>query len=70
MFYYLITMEILSTAEAAKKLKISAIRIRQFISEGRLPAQKVGRDYIIQEKDLALVADRQTGRPAKNKDVQ
>lgn len=70
MFYYLITMEILSTAEAAKKLKISAIRIRQLISEGRLPAQKVGRDYIIQEKDLALVADRQTGRPAKNKDVQ
>lgn len=63
-------MEILNTSTAAKKLKVSAIRVRQLIREGRLPAQKIGRDYIIQEKDLALVADRQTGRPAKNKDLQ
>lgn len=60
-------MEILNTAEAAKKLEISAIRIRQLIKEGRLPAQKVGRDYIIQEKDLALVTDRKNGRPPKVK---
>ena len=63
-------MEILNTASAAEKLKVSAIRVRQLIRDGRLPAQKVGRDYIIQEKDLALVADRQTGRPAKNKNAQ
>jgi excisionase family DNA binding protein len=61
-------MEILNTTAAAEKLKISAIRVRQLIREGRLPAQKVGRDYIIQEKDLVLVAHRQTGRPVKGKD--
>ncbi len=63
-------MEILSTTEAAEKLKVSAIRVRQLIREGRLPARKVGRDYIIQVKDLALVKDRRTGRPTKNKNVQ
>ncbi len=65
MVYYLAVMEILNTATAAKKLNVSAIRVRQLSREGRLPAQKVGRDYIIQEKDLALVADRPTGRPPK-----
>lgn len=53
--------------EAAEKLKVSSIRVRQLIREGRLPAQKIGRDYIIQEKDLALVENRQNGRPIKNK---
>jgi excisionase family DNA binding protein len=70
MIYYSFTMEILNTATAAEKLNVSAIRVRQLIRDGRLPAQKVGRDYIIQEKDLALVSHRQTGRPAnvKSKD--
>jgi excisionase family DNA binding protein len=63
-------MEILNTTTAAEKLNVSAIRVRQLIREGRLPAQKIGRDYIIQEKDLALVANRQTGRPAKNEKVR
>jgi len=63
-------MEILTTITAAEKLNVSAIRVRQLIREGRLPAQKIGRDYIIQEKDLALVANRQTGRPANNKNVR
>ncbi|MDQ3323861.1 MAG: helix-turn-helix domain-containing protein [Acidobacteriota bacterium] len=58
-------MKILSTAEAAEKLKISAIRVRQLIQEGRLPAQKVGRDYVIQESDLKLVNERRNGRPKK-----
>ena len=58
-------MKILSTSEAAERLNISAIRVRQLIQEGRLPAQKVGRDYVIQEIDLNLVKERQTGRPKK-----
>jgi hypothetical protein len=34
-----------------------------------LPAQKVGRDYIIREEDLKLVEDRKPGRPrTKGKD--
>lgn len=60
-------MKLLSTNEAAEQLKISPIRIRQLIREGRLPAQKVGRDYVIAESDLKLVEDRPTGRPTKEK---
>lgn len=58
-------MEILTTEEAARKLNVSAIRVRQLIREGRLPARKVGRDYIVEEKDLVLVENRQNGRPKK-----
>jgi len=36
------------------------------IRDGRLPAEKLGRDYVIKEQDLKLVADRKPGRPAKS----
>jgi len=58
-------MKILSTSEAAEKLNISAIRIRQLIRDKRLPAQKVGRDYVIREEDLKSVEIRRNGRPKK-----
>ncbi len=55
----------LNTNEAAEKLNISAIRVRQLIREGRLAATKVGRDYVIQESDLKGIAERKNGRPKK-----
>jgi excisionase family DNA binding protein len=55
----------LTTQEAAARLGISAIRVRQLIGAGRLPAEKFGRDYMIKEEDLDLVADRKPGRPRK-----
>lgn len=58
-------MNLLSAKEAAEKLGIDSSRVRQFILEGRLPARKVGNSYAINEADLALVADRKTGRPKK-----
>ncbi len=60
--------KLLSVIEAAEKLGVSRIRVNQFIDEGRLPAQKVGRSYVILESDLQLVENRQTGRPPKDKD--
>jgi excisionase family DNA binding protein len=60
-------MKLLSTSEAADKLKVSVQRVHQFIAEGRLPAQKVGRDYVIDETDLRLVAERKPGRPPDTK---
>jgi len=60
--------KLLSVIEAAEKLGVSRIRVNQFIDEGRLPAQKVGRSYVILESDLQLVENRQTGRPPKAKD--
>ena len=55
----------LTTKEAAARLGISRRRVNDFISEARLPAEKVGRDHLIKESDLRLVADRKPGRPKK-----
>ena len=59
--------KLLSVLEAATKLNISRWRINQLISNGRLPAQKVGRAYVIKETDLELVKERTPGRPPKPK---
>lgn len=43
-------------------------RVQQLIWDGLLPAQKVGRDYVINEDDLKLVENRpKVGRPSKAK---
>jgi excisionase family DNA binding protein len=55
----------LTSAEAAAKLKVSSTRIRQLILEGRLPAQKFGHIHQIREADLAKVKNRKHGRPKK-----
>ena len=56
-------MKLLSTNEVAERLNVTPQRVRAMIAAGRLPAQKVGRDHLIEETDLALVADRKPGRP-------
>jgi excisionase family DNA binding protein len=62
-------MKLLSTSEAADKLGVTVGRVQQLIWDGLLPAQKVGRDYVINEDDLKLVEDRpKVGRPPKVKD--
>jgi excisionase family DNA binding protein len=58
-------MKMLTTNEAASLLGVTVQRIHQFINEGRLPAQKLGRDYIINEEDMKLIEDRKPGRPSK-----
>jgi excisionase family DNA binding protein len=65
LLYYLSEMNLLTTKEASEKLGISAIRVRQLIQSGRLPAQKLGRDHLINESDLQLVKVRTNGRPKK-----
>ncbi|HEX8774893.1 MAG TPA: helix-turn-helix domain-containing protein [Pyrinomonadaceae bacterium] len=62
-----LTMNLLTTKEAASRLDVTVRRVHQFIEEGRLPAEKMGRDYFIQEGDLKLVEDRKPGRPPKVK---
>lgn len=58
-------MPLISTREAAARLGISVGRIHQLIWDKRLPAQKIGRDYLIEESDLKLVEVRKSGRPRK-----
>jgi excisionase family DNA binding protein len=60
-------MKMLTTSEVAERLGVTVQRVHQFIKDGRLPAQKMGRDYIINEDDLKRLGDRQTGRPPSKK---
>ena len=58
-------MKMLTTKEAGERLGVTVQRIHALIRDGRLPAEKFGRDYLIKESDLKLVADRKPGRPPK-----
>ena len=56
----------LTTKEVAGRLGVSTARVRQLVLSGDLPAEKFGRDLMIKESDLKLVADRPIGRPPKS----
>lgn len=60
-------MKLLTTKDAGERLGVTAKRVQQFISEGRLPAQRFGRVFLIDEKDLKLVKNRKPGRPRGQK---
>ena len=55
----------LTTKDVAERLGITPSRVRQLVLAGRLPAQKFGRDLLIDEADLKLVRTRAPGRPTK-----
>lgn len=57
----------LSTMEAAKLLGVSSIRVRNLIYDGALPAQKVGRSWVLREEDVMARLARHPGpgRPRK-----
>jgi excisionase family DNA binding protein len=55
--------DLITTAEAAEKLGITSIRVRQLIASGRLPAKEYGQIWLIKPADLAKVRVRKTGRP-------
>lgn len=57
----------ITTTEAAKRLRITGERVRQLIKAGRLPSQQYGRDHLIKEADLELVRVRPIGRPPQKK---
>lgn len=60
-------MGLISTSEAAERLGVHITRVQVLIREKRLPAQRIGRTYVVDEKDLKLVEDRRPGRPPKAK---
>lgn len=59
-------MKPIGTAEAARRLGVTADRVRALIKAERLPAKKLGRDWFIEPEDLALVKNRKPGRPRKS----
>ena len=57
---------ILNVADASEVLGVLPRQVRNLITNGVLPAEKVGRDYIIRRSDLAKVPkDRKPGPKAK-----
>ena len=60
-------MNKITAKQAAEKLNVNDSRIRQLILSGKLPAEKYGNLWLIDEQDLELVKERKpTGRPPKN----
>lgn len=60
-------MSLLSIKDAAEILEISNVRVFQLIQEGTLPAEKIGRDWFIQEEDVEAAKNRRgRGRPKKD----
>ena len=59
-------MKIIGTAEAARRLNVTQSRVRVLIDSGRLKAMKVGREWLIDPKDLDA-KDRKVGRPRKSR---
>jgi excisionase family DNA binding protein len=58
-------MKLINTGEAARRLGVTANRVRALIDSKRLKATKVGRDWLIDTKDLEAVKKRKPGRPRK-----
>jgi excisionase family DNA binding protein len=58
-------MRLLSVNDVANILGIHQSRVRVLIREGRLPAQKLGRAWVILEKDLKKLKILKHGRPKK-----
>jgi excisionase family DNA binding protein len=55
-------MRLLTTPEVAKRLGVTVSRVQALINDHRLPAQKIGRDFMVREDDLVLVSSRPVGR--------
>ncbi len=61
---------LLSVVESAEILGVNRQRVQALISEGRLPAEKIGNSYVIREADLELVKNRKPGRPPKEESIK
>lgn len=60
-------MELLTVKEVAKELGVTVWRVHQLIKDNRLPAEKLGSQYVVKKNDLELVKERTPGRPKKKK---
>ena len=57
----------LSVSEAAERLGVNVQRVHQLVAEGALPAERVGRHWILEEADLVRLDRRPPGRPLSPK---
>jgi excisionase family DNA binding protein len=61
----------LSTKEFAERVGLTRPRINQMIQNGEIDAEKLGRDFFIDEKFVEIIRNRpeRRGRPKKIKEV-
>jgi excisionase family DNA binding protein len=59
------SFRVLTTEQAANKLKISRRRVLALIKSGKLKATQFGRAWVVDPKDLAAVRVRRPGRPPR-----
>jgi excisionase family DNA binding protein len=60
--------ELIDTTEAGKALNVTRRQVLNFISDGLLPAQRIGSGFVIRRSDLKLVPKvRKRGPKAKGK---
>jgi len=57
--------DLISVAEAAAILKVTPVRVRDYINDGRLPATRVGRAFVVRRGNVEKFKPREPGRPAK-----
>lgn len=55
----------LTTKQVAERLGITSNRVLALIRAGRLPAERIGVQYLIKPESLRLVRVRKPGRPPK-----
>jgi excisionase family DNA binding protein len=57
---------LLTISEAAERLGLSVAMVRRYCADGKLPAQKIGRDWAIPQREVERFAatPRYSGRPA------
>ena len=56
----------LSVTQAASEIGVTRARVLVFINDGRLAAQKIGKQYMIKKSDLAKLRIGKPGRPKKS----
>jgi excisionase family DNA binding protein len=55
----------ITASEAAKILNISKTRVLQLINMNIIPAERVGRQFVLKDKDVKAARGRKAGRPRK-----
>jgi excisionase family DNA binding protein len=56
-------MKLISTKEAARIIGVSQRRVQQFVTQGRLQAQKIGGVWLVNPDGLDKVRNLKNGRP-------
>lgn len=61
----------LNVSEAAERLGLTRQRVHALVSNGKLPAQRIGRAWVLKEKDVDEFAAKpkdKGGRPRKERE--